>query len=415
MKRLPLALQDSNFRLFWAGATVSSIGSQFTTIAMAWQIYQLTNSPLQIGLLGLGRAIPQIALSLVGGLLADVADRRKLLIVLQVFQCSISSLLMVLTLTGDINPQILFGAALLLAFGSSLESPPRQAIVPNLVAPDRLGPAIALNNTQRSIATVVGPSLAGVVLAGLGATWCYSIDALSWIVMLSALLAIKIHPSAVKHTVRVSGTALVAGLKFVRTQPVILSFMIMDFGATLFGASTALFPVFARDILSVGAVGLGLMYPAPSVGALLAAMMMSIRSQVISVGRYILLGAAAYALCVMVFALSHIVWLSLLLLAGSGAGNAVSTILRGLTNQVLTPDELRGRVAAVNAAFVSSGPQLGQFESGVVAGLWGARVSAFTGGAGAAVFVFAVALIPAVRTFSLRQKSPEIAQQNASG
>lgn len=165
LKRLPPALRIRDFRLFWVGAIVSATGSQFTTVAMAWQIYELTNSPLQIGLLGLSRAIAQIVLSLVGGLLADVIDRRRLMMILQVYQALICASLAVLTLVGSVTPGVLYLTAVLLAFGTALESPPRQAIVPNLVPDEYLTSAVALNSVQRSVAMIIGPSLAGVVLA----------------------------------------------------------------------------------------------------------------------------------------------------------------------------------------------------------------------------------------------------------
>ena len=148
---------------------------------------------------------------------------------------------------------------------------------------------------------------------------------------------------------------------------------------------------------------LGLLYAAPAVGAVLVATVMSTRSQVRETGKYVLIGVAVYALCTIGFALFPVLWLSLLMLAGSGAGNSLSGVLRGTTNQLLTPDELRGRVAAINSAFVMGGPQLGQFESGLVANLWGAPASAFIGGLGAAFVALAVALIPGVRSFSLHR------------
>jgi len=353
-QRLPPALKHREYRLFWTGAVLSAVGSQFTTVAMAWQIYQLTNSPFQVGLLGLGRAVPQITLSLFGGLLADAVDRRRLMMGIQLGQCAVSSTLAGLTLTGNTSPPVLFAAAVLFAFGSALETPSRQAIVPNLVPRSDLTSAIALNNAQRSAATILGPSIAGVLLAISGPAWCYVLDAASWFAMVGALALIR-KPLQIATGGKVSVEALGAGVRFVLTHQVILAFMVLDFGATLFGSSNALFPVYARDLLKVGPVGLGIMYAAPSVGALATATAMSSTSRIHRAGMWVLVGVALYGTCIIAFAISHIFWLSAFMLAGTGVGNMVSSILRGTSNQLLTPDDLRGRVAAVNSIFVIGG------------------------------------------------------------
>src|SRR5829696_7822116 len=298
---LPPAFRHREFRLFWTGATLSAVGSQFTAVAMAWQIYQLTDSPLQIGLLGLGRAVPQIALALVGGILADAFDRRRLMMIMQFGQLAISVGLAILTLSDAISPAILLGAAVLLAFGGAMENPARQAIVPSLVPPAELNSAVALNVTQRSVAMIFGPSLAGVALAISGPAVCYVVDASSWMVMLVALLLMHTQPAGQRLT-RVSWEALLAGVRFVRRERVIFSFMLLDFSATFWAAPSALFPVFARDILDVGPLGLGLMYAAPSIGAVLSGLVMSARPQIHEAGRWVILGVVLFSLCTIVFA-----------------------------------------------------------------------------------------------------------------
>jgi MFS family permease len=391
-------VRNREFRLYLAGGGLSAIGSQFTIVAMAWQMYELTDSPFAVGLLGLARAVPQIALALFGGLLADTLDRRRLLQLVQLASCAVSTGLAVLTLGGVLSPPLLLTAALLFAFGSALEAPARQAVIPNLVPPRQLGPAIALTSSERSVALIVGPSLAGLALAVAGPAACYAVDACSWSAMLLALALIRRPLQGTPA--RASLAALLEGARFVGTQPVILSFMLLDFGATFFGSSTALLPVYARDIIGVGPEGLGMLYAAPSVGAIVAAAALSGARQVERTGAWVLGGVAVYALCTIGFALAHTLWLAALLLAGSGAGNMLGAVLRN-TNQLLTPDRLRGRVAAVNSAFVMGGPQLGQFESGLVAELAGAPVSALTGGLGALLLVGAIALQPNVRRFTL--------------
>ncbi|HEY8692455.1 MAG TPA: MFS transporter [Chloroflexota bacterium] len=397
---LPPALRYRDFRLYASGAILSNLGTQFTTVAMAWQMYQLTNSAFQVGLLGLGRALPQIGLALFGGVLADAADRRRILMALQLVNLGVSSGLAVLTLAGLISPTTLLAAAVLFAFSSSVETPTRQAVIPNLVDRLDIGAAIAFNGTQRNLAKIVGPAIAGVMLAVSGPGLCYALDATSWFAMLAALALIR-KPLQGLLKARASVEALLAGARFVASQQVILAFMVLDFGAMFFGSSIALLPIYARDILAVGPVGLGLLYAAPSVGAVLGAALMSTGIRVDRAGMWVLIGFAAYGLCTIGFALSRVLWLSLPLLAGTGLGDEIGAVLRNTSNQLLTPDELRGRVAAVNGAFVNGGPQLGQFESGVVAALGGVQLSALTGGIGAVLLVAAVAMLPKVRRFTL--------------
>jgi MFS family permease len=399
MRFLPPAFAYRDFGLFWMGAGLSATGTQFTTVAMAWQIYELTSSPLYIGFLGLARALPQICLALLGGILADAFDRRRLLMAAQVVQCAISVALGLLTLAGAITPEILIGAALLLALGSAVESPPRQAIVANLVPPAALSSAVALNATQRSAAMIVGPSLAGVALALSGPLLCYVIDAASWLVMLGALANIRLRPTR-ERRIGVSFEALWAGARFVLHQQVMFRFMLLDFGATFFGTSTALYPIFARDILETGPTGLGLMYAAPSVGALVTGVVLSGRHRVEATGKWVVLGVVLFGACTALFSVSRVFWLSLVLLVGTGIGNTLSAVLRNTTNQLLTPDQLRGRVSSVNSAFVISGPQLGQFRAGAMADVWGATASGAIGGLGAVVCALAIA--PGVWRFKLR-------------
>lgn len=398
---LPAALHHRDFRLFWGGLVFSAIGSQFTTVAMAWQIYELTNSPLQIGLLGLARAVPQIALALLGGLMADAMERRRLMIGTQLAQLLVSASLAGLTLSNIMSPSFLYVAAALLAVASALESPARQAIVPNLVPRSDLTSAIALNSAQRSVGEIIGPSIAGVLLAATGPGWCYTVNAFSWIAMLTTLLLMRVKAQVTEGRSGMSLRAVRDGIDFLATQPIIVAFMVLDFGATFFGSSRALFPIYARDILAVGPTGLGMLYAASSVGALCAAVIMGMAPSPRRSGLWVLIGVFVYGVCTMGFAVSTIFPLSVLMLAGTGIGNMVSSVLRGTINQLLTPDQMRGRIAAVNSIFVTGGPQLGQFESGVVAALWSTEVSAFTGGLGTLLLVLSLGTIARVRRFKL--------------
>ena len=394
--------RNRDFGVFWTGSFLSSIGTQFTSVAMAWQIYELTNSPLQIGLLGLARAVPQIALLLVGGLLADAMNRRKLMMCTQIGLFSVSTTLALLSFAGRTTPQMLYLATMLLAFFTSLEQPSRQAMIPSLVPRAQLAQALALQGTQRYVPIIAGPSLAGIVLAFSGPAACYAVDACSWLAMLGALKLLRIKIPEGGGWKAISLTSLREGLEFVWSHGVIFPLMLLDFSATFFGNVRGLFPIYARDILLVGPTGLGLLYTARAVGSLIAAGAMALLGPVKHSGRWIFLGIGIYGLSTVMFAGSQVFWFSLVMLALTGAGDTISSILRSTINQLSTPDELRGRMSSINSIFTSSGPQLGQFESGLVAAWLGTQLSALTGGIATLIVLIAVAAsFPRLRQFQI--------------
>jgi MFS family permease len=379
-QRIPSPLRHRDFRLFWTGLLLSSAGSQFTQVAMAWQIYELTNSPLQIGMLGLVRAVPQMFILLFGGLLADAVNRRKLMLVTQASLFFVSGALALLSWAGQVTPLTLYAVTVLLALFSSLESPSRQSIVPNLVPVEELSRAVAIFSTQRQIATIAGPSLAGIVLAFAGPAVCYAVDAVSWLSMLVFLSMIRTQLPERGGWRTISLDSLRAGFRFVWGHAVIFPFLMMDFGANVFGTARSLYPIYARDILVVGPQGLGLLYAASAAGALLGAAGFSLWGPVRRAGHWILFGVTLCAVCLLLFGNSSVFWLSILALVGLGVGDAVSAILRATINQLVTPDELRGRMASINSIFTNSGPQLGQFQAGALAALIGAEFAVTAGG-----------------------------------
>jgi len=395
-----------DFSVFWTGSFLSSIGTQFTSVAMAWQIYELTNSPLQIGLLGVARAVPQIGLLLVGGLLADAMNRRKLMMCTQIGLFGVSTSLALLSFAGQTTPHTLYIATMLLALFTSLEQPSRQSMIPSLVPREQLPQALALQGTQRYVPIIAGPSLAGVVLAFSGPAACYAVDACSWLAMLGALklLRTKIPEGGGWKTISLS--SLREGLEFVWSHGVILPLMLLDFSATFFGNVRGLFPIYARDILAIGPTGLGLLYASRAIGSLFAAGAMALSGPVKHSGRWIFFGIGIYGLSTMLFAGSEVFWFSFLMLILTGAGDTISSILRSTINQLSTPDELRGRMSSINSIFTSSGPQLGQFESGVVAAWLGAPLSALTGGIATLLALVIVAVtFPKVRRFRISRFS----------
>lgn len=398
------ALRHRDFRLFWIGQVLSGAGTQFSTVAMAWQIYELTNSPLHLGMLGLARAIPQMTLLLFGGLLADAVDRRRLLMLTQVGQLGVSAGLVAVTLAGAASPSALYGASMLFAIFTSLETPARQALPPNLVPRADLTSALALNNAQRHVSMIAGPSLAGIALGFVGPALCYAVDALSWLAMVISLALIRTPLRAAGYQ-GISLRSLREGVGFVRAERVILLLMALDFGMNFLASTRALLPIYARDILHVGPEGLGILHSAIAGGSLAAAVSLSLWARVRRAGRWVLVGVAIYGACVVLFAFSTVFWFSVLMLAGTGAGNTLGAVLRSTINQLYTPDELRGRVSSVNSLFTSGGPQLGQFESGLVASFAGTEMAVLIGGVATLTLVTGLALAaPMVRRFEIRDE-----------
>jgi MFS family permease len=282
---------------------------------------------------------------------------------------------------------------------STLGLPARQAIVPSLVPRQQLQSALSLNMISFQTATIVGPSLGGLAIAGMGVAWVYGIDALSFLAVIVALLLMRVGAISGERRGVTLGAAL-EGLAFVRRTPLIWSTMVLDFLATLFGSATVLLPLFATDILAVGSTGLGLLYAAPSVGAVVASTLLSLRGPLPRQGAVLLWAVAIYGLCTMVFGLSGSFWLALLMLAGVGAADTVSMVVRQTVRQLNTPDAMRGRMTAVGMLFFAGGPQLGEIEAGVAARLLGGPLSVAVGGAACMLMVAVVAAItPQLRRY----------------
>jgi MFS family permease len=395
-------LRHRDYRIFCCGLLLSSIGSQFTTVAIAWQIYELTDSPLQLGLIGLARGVPQVVMLLFGGLLADAVNRRKVMLCTQSALFMVSALLALTTFAGKTTPATLYLATIGLALFNSLEAPARHSIVANLVPRYDLAPALAIYNSQRHVATIAGPAVAGVMIAFSGPAICYAIDAASWFMMFLAVMAIRTALPAGEGRRAVSFESLRAGFRFVLSHAVIFPLLVMDFGANVFGTVRALLPIFAKDILSAGPQGLGILYAASAFGSLAGAFGLSFIGGTRRIGAWILAGVTMYGLSIILFGASHVFWFSVLLLVASGIGDTISAIMRSTINQLETPEELRGRMSSINSLFTNSGPQLGQFHAGVLASLIGAELAAMSGGFVILLIVAVLALrFPHVRDFEI--------------
>lgn len=373
------SLRESKaFRRLSAGQLVSLVGRQITIVAVPYQVYVLTRSPVLVGLLGLAQAVPLITVSLLAGGVADRVDRRHLLLVTQALLGGCS----VLLLAGALNHFPVFFVFTVVAAAASvaaLDSPTRTAIIPNIVSPERLTGALSINIAMFQTTLVAGPALGGIVIAHLGLAGAYLVDVASFT---AALLAVWLLPPQPPQSTRRDSplVALRRGWRFVRRQPVILGGFAMDLSAMVFGLPRALFPVLAATTFGIGAQGLGLLYAAPGAGAVVAALCSGPVSRSARLGRVVVVAIALWAAAIIAFGFVTALWVGLILLAVAGGADALSAVCRTTIMQTLTPDELRGRLTAVYFMVVVGGPFIGDLEAGVVAGVTSPRLSVVSGG-----------------------------------
>ncbi len=400
------ALRHRDFRLLWSGQFVSQVGSQMFVVAIGWQIYDITRNPLSLGLLGLCRIVPLVLFGLGAGVIADALDRRRLLIVCQALLLVLSAVLAVWTMLGLSTVWPIYLVVALASVARTFETPARQAIIPALVPREHLPNALSVNILNWQAATVMGPSLAGLLIARWSVATIYWLDALSFIAVLVSLYLMR-TAGAPQERSPVSFRAALDGLQFLRREPIIMATMLLDFIATFFGSALTLLPLFARDILRVGPEGLGLLYAAPSAGAVVAGIGMSLIGNLRRQGWLLLWAVMAYGACTTIFGFSTSFLLSLLMLAGTGAADTVSMVIRNTIRQLRTPDQLRGRMVSVNMLFFMGGPQLGEVEAGVVARLMGGPFSVWSGGL---LCMLAVALVawqvPQLRQYEGSEAQP---------
>lgn len=389
-------LRHRDFALLFSGQMISSAGTQMQVVAVAWQVYLLTHSAIALGVIGLMQAVPRILFSLIGGVFADAFDRRKLLMIIEITLASTSTVLALCTIFHVINLWIIYGVVLIAASVSSFEFPTRQAIVPSLVPRSQMADALTMNMVMMQLTFIIGPTLGGFVIAWLGVANTYWIDVISYFVVLAALLLMAIPVIPTEKRAQPGIAALVDGIHFLREHPVILAVLSLDFFANFFGSPRALLPVYASDILHIGPQGLGLLLAATSIGAVALAPFTGPIGRISRQGLGVVLAIVAWGIFIVAFGFAPgPLWLSVLFLAGSGAADMVSMILRGIVIQMTTPDEFRGRISAVNAMFVTGGPTLGQFESGIVAGIFTPELSVISGGiACIAATLAVVAFVP---------------------
>jgi MFS family permease len=400
-----VALRYRNFRLIWIGQLISFTGSMMQTAGILWHVSLLVppeKKGLALGMVGLVRVVPIVLFSLLSGVVADALDRRKMMIVTQAMMAILATILAWFTFGGLAAVWPIYVLAALSSAASAFDFPARQSLIPNLVPREHLPNAISLNTIMFQLAAVSGPSLAGIVIASLGVGWIYALNALSFVVVIVALLLMRDVPeTAAADRSDISLRSALEGIRFVFSVPLIRSSMLLDFFATFFSSATALLPIFAQDILHVGARGYGWLYAAPALGAVLASFLMVKAIEQIEHRGSVLLGSVMiYGLATVCFGVSRSFWLTFGCLAMTGAADTVSTVLRNIIRQLATPDAMRGRMTGVNMVFFMGGPQLGEAEAGLVANWFGAPISVITGGLGCLVATaWVAATTPALRRY----------------
>lgn len=404
-------LRFRDFRLLWVAEALSQAGSQIQRIAIAWQVYELTHSAFQLGLLGLFRFVPILLFGLAGGVIADRGDRRRTLLWTQCALLLLALLLVTLSGSGHITIWVIYLITMVAAVFEGIANPTRQALLPLLVPRNELPAASTMGTLVSHVSQVFGPAAGGIIIATLGVTGAYAIDALSFLSVIVAVLLMVQRPPAVAITMSGYQAAL-EGLRFLRDTPTLFGVMLADFLATLFAACTTLMPIFADEVLGVGPRGLGLLLSAPAAGAVTMAMLLSVTRLPDRAGLWVLGSIVAYGSFLIGFGISTTLWVSLVFLALSGAADAISMALRHAARTLLSPDDLRGRVASVHRALGMGGPQLGEFQKGITATLIGAGPAVAIGGI-ATVGVAAVVAWAFPSVIRYRMSEPTSVQEPA--
>ncbi|HUR32697.1 MAG TPA: MFS transporter [Vicinamibacterales bacterium] len=410
-----ISLQHRNFRLLWIGLLLSFSGSMMQNAALLWHVSLLVSpdrKAIALGVVGLVRVAPVVVFSMVSGVVADAMDRKRVLLITQSLAGCVALALAVLTWRGSTALWPIYALSAAGAAVGAFDLPARQALIPALVPREHLPNAINLNSLLFQTASVLGPAMAGLVIAEAGVAAAYLFNALSFGFVILALVLMRNipdRPPAVKGDNNdLSMAAAMEGLRFVFRSPLIRSTMLLDFFATFFASATALLPIFAQDILGVGARGYGWLFAAPAVGSFITSIALVPWTQHIRRrGSVIIWSVLGHGVATIVFGLSRTFWLTFACLALVGATDTVSTVLRNIIRQLETPDRLRGRMTGINMMFFVGGPQLGELEAGAVASGFGAPLSVISGGIGCLIATaWVAAATPRLRTYRATESAP---------
>ncbi|MFB9991284.1 MFS transporter [Deinococcus oregonensis] len=401
------ALRFADFRALLVASVGSSLASRMLAVAIGYQVYALTKSPLALGWLGLVEAIPAVGLALLGGHYADRLDRRSILLITRaVFTLCAVLLAVVSSRAGPETLVLLYSLVFVAGVARGFGDPAASAFETRIVPASVFLNASSWLGSVGQASSIIGPTLGGLLLASWSATGTYGLVAALALASWVGLWRISPRPQPVPPKQESMRSSILSGLQFVRRDPVILGSMALDLFAVLFGGVVALLPIFATDILKVGPRGLGLMLAAPAAGALLVMLWATRFPPVRNSGRILLLGVAGFGVSIIVFALSRTFFLSLAALFFTGVFDGINMVIRKAILRLRTPDQMRGRVAAVSLLFIGSSNELGALESGVAASAFGTVRSVWLGGIVTLLVVGVVALrVP--RLLTLHLDSPE--------
>jgi MFS family permease len=380
---IPPALKHRRFFYLWLGLMISVAGTQMQIWALFWHIRELTDQPIALGGIGAARILPVIVFSLIGGAVADSYNRRTIIFFTQTVAALTALGLALLTDYGQISLWHIYALTALQAVAIAFDGPARQALVPNLVPAKDLPNAFSMTSIASQTGSIIGPALSGFAIAFAGQAAVYYINAVSFVAVILALVLIgSVSQTFGKDSKGVNLLSIRDGIRFILGRPIIFSTMILDFIATFFASANTLMPIVARDVLKVGVVEYGWLSAAQSVGAVLAALVVSQMQDLRKQGMLFMGSVVVFGAATIMFGLSRFFVLAWCALAVTGAADSVSTIIRNTIRQIRTPDELRGRMTSVNQIFFQGGPQLGEIEAGLVAQFFGAPFAIVSGGIG---------------------------------
>ncbi len=372
------ALRIGPFRRMFSAQLVSSIGTQVTLVALFYQVYDLTQSTLMVGLLGLVMVVPTLCLALLGGAIADSMDRRKLLVVVQVAMAAVSLTLAWLATFESPPLWALYALAALASSFAAVDGPARTAVIPMLVDAATLRSAVQLREVLTQSGRTFGPILGGALIAQVSLSAAYLLDTATFVIAFSLFLGL---PSLVPETRRrFELSSITEGLRFVGTRPVLAATFWADLAAMVFGQQRALFPAYAATVFGGGAMTFGLLVASPSAGAMVGLLFMGLFRNVQREGLAVLVAVSAWGACIALFSVSHVLWMAMLFLALAGAADMVSAIFRQTILLATVPEELLGRMSAVHIMVVTGGPPVGDMVSGAAGEAFGIRTSSLVGG-----------------------------------
>jgi len=390
------AFRHRPYLRFWSARFATTFAAQIVSVAVGWQVYDLTRDPYDLGLVGLVQFLPALLLVLVTGAAADRFGRRLIAALANATEAACAAALLLFTLAGSAQIAVVFAILLVFGVARAFYGPAAGALVANLVPPEDFANAVAWNSSAWQTATILGP-VAGGLAYGVSPLFAYAV-AIALLGIASALMLAIPKPPQHKEGERPTLASLLGGFTYIWSERVVLGAISLDLFAVLLGGAVALMPVFARDILDLGPWGLGLLRAAPGIGAVLTALLLAARPVRDHAGAIMFVAVAGFGLFTAGFGLSTAPWLSIALLALAGAADMVSVFIRETLIQLWTPDRLRGRVNAVNMVFVGASNELGEFRAGVMAGAIGAVPAVIIGGVGSVLVAAAwAAAFPALR------------------